>query len=63
MLVLTRKIGEGIVISGSICVLVLGIERGRVKIGISAPTEVTVIREELLAGQGKHQPTEAKEQA
>ena len=63
MLVLRRKIGEGIVISGSICVLILGIEPGRVKIGISAPTEVTIMREELLAGQGKDQPKEAKEQA
>lgn len=48
MLVLTRKIDQGIVISGNIYVRVLGVERDRVKIGISAPLEVTVLRQELL---------------
>lgn len=48
MLVLTRKIDQGIVISGNIYVRVLGVERDRVKIGISAPLDVTVLRQELL---------------
>lgn len=48
MLVLTRKIDQGIVISGNIYVRVLGVERDRVKIGISAPLNVTVLRQELL---------------
>ncbi len=48
MLVLTRKIDQGIVISGNIVVRVLGVERDRVKIGISAPLEVTILRQELL---------------
>jgi len=48
MLILTRKIDQGIVISGNIFVRVLGVERDRVKIGISAPAEVTVLRQELL---------------
>jgi len=48
MLVLTRKIDQGIVISGNIFVRVLGVERDRVKIGISAPLNVTVLRQELL---------------
>jgi len=48
MLVLTRKIDQGIVISGNILVRVLGVERDRVKIGISAPLNITVLREELL---------------
>lgn len=48
MLILTRKIDQGIVISGNILVRVLGVERDRVKIGISAPLEVTVLRQELL---------------
>ena len=47
MLILTRKIDQGIVISGNILVRVLGVERDRVKIGISAPTEITVLRQEL----------------
>jgi carbon storage regulator len=48
MLVLTRKIDQGIVIAGNIVVRVLGVERDRVKIGISAPLEVTILRQELL---------------
>ena len=48
MLILTRKIDQGIVISGNIIVRVLGVERDRVKIGIAAPAEITVLREELL---------------
>ena len=48
MLVLTRKIDQGIVISGNIYVRVLGVERDRVKIGIQAPLDVTVLRQELL---------------
>ena len=48
MLVLTRKIDQGIVISGNILIRVLGVERDRVKIGISAPLNITVLRQELL---------------
>jgi carbon storage regulator len=48
MLILTRKIDQGIIISGNILVRVLGVERDRVKIGISAPAEVPVLRQELL---------------
>ena len=47
MLVLSRKVMEGVVLSGNIHVQVLSIKRGRVKIGISAPSEVEVLREEL----------------
>ena len=50
MLILTRKVDQGIVISGNILVRVLGVERDRVKIGISAPGEVTVLRQELWTG-------------
>ena len=48
MLVLTRKIDQGIVISGNIFIRVLGVERDRVKIGISAPMDVAILRQELL---------------
>ncbi len=48
MLVLTRKIDQGIVISGNIIVRVLGVERDRVKLGISAPLDIPVLRQELL---------------
>ena len=48
MLVLTRKVDQGIVIAGNIYIRVLGVERDRVKIGIDAPREIPVLREELL---------------
>jgi carbon storage regulator len=48
MLILTRKVDQGIVIQGNILVTVLRVERDRVKLGISAPEEITVLREELL---------------
>ncbi len=60
MLILTRKIDQGIVISGNILVRVLGVERDRVKIGISAPTEITVLRQELWSEENADQPFERK---
>lgn len=51
MLVLTRKIDQGIVIAGNIYIRVLGVERDRVKIGIAAPTEIPILRQELLDRQ------------
>jgi len=58
MLVLTRKIDQGIVISGNILIRVLGVERDRVKIGISAPLEVTILRQELLDRDREAEPDE-----
>ena len=48
MLVLRRKVGESIILAGVINVSVLAVEGERVKIGISAPPDVTIVREELL---------------
>jgi carbon storage regulator len=48
MLILTRKIDQSIIIDGKITVMVLGVERDRVKLGINAPANVTVLREELF---------------
>lgn len=50
MLVLRRKVGESIVLAGVINISVLAVEGERVKIGISAPPDVTIVREELLRG-------------
>ncbi len=60
MLILTRKVDQGIVISGNIHIRVLGVQRDRVKIGISAPLEVTVLRDELVANEGDAAPTTAQ---
>jgi carbon storage regulator len=47
MLVLTRRIGEEIVIDGNIRVLVLSIGGGNVRLGITAPATVRVDRSEI----------------
>jgi len=49
MLVLTRRIGETIVIDNQIRVTVVSVGPGRVKIGIDAPANVRVDREEIHA--------------
>ncbi|GER83409.1 MAG: carbon storage regulator [Thermogemmatispora sp.] len=60
MLVLRRKVGESIILGGVISISVLAVEGERVKIGISAPPEVTIVREELLrSGQDQHQQAAA----
>jgi carbon storage regulator len=48
MLVLRRKVGESIVLAGVINISILAVEGDRVKIGINAPADVTIVREELL---------------
>jgi carbon storage regulator len=47
MLVLSRRIGEAIVIDGQIRVVVAAVEGGRVRLGITAPPAVRVMRKEL----------------
>jgi carbon storage regulator len=51
MLVLSRRISEELVIAGNITITVVGIDRGKVKLGIEAPPEVPVMRQELLTRQ------------
>ncbi len=48
MLVLTRRVDESIVIRDDIVVTVLSVEGDRVKLGVQAPREVLVLRQELL---------------
>jgi len=47
MLVLTRKLGEEIIIGGDIVVTVVEVANGRVKLGIQAPKSVRVDRSEV----------------
>ena len=49
MLVLTRKLGENIRIGDSVKITVLEVRSGQVKLGIDAPPEVKVHREEIYA--------------
>jgi carbon storage regulator len=54
MLVLTRKLLEKLYIGDDICVTVVRLEGGQVRLGIDAPREVTVVRAELL--DDRHRP-------
>jgi carbon storage regulator len=56
MLVLRRKVGESIILDGVISVSVLAVEGERVKIGITAPPDVTIVREELLKSSSAPTP-------
>lgn len=47
MLVLSRNIGEPILIGNDIKLVVLGVQDKEVRIGIKAPEEVPILREEL----------------
>jgi carbon storage regulator len=47
MLILTRRVGETIVIGDDVIVTVLGIKGNQVRIGINAPKTVSVHREEI----------------
>jgi carbon storage regulator len=51
MLVLSRRIGERIVIDGQITVKIIEVQGEKVRLGIEAPADVRVLREELLAGK------------
>ena len=48
MLVLTRRVDESIAIGDNILVTVLAVEGDRVKIGITAPREITILRQEVF---------------
>ena len=47
MLILTRKIGEGIILGDDIRIAVLEIRGKQIRIGIEAPQNVVVLREEI----------------
>lgn len=49
MLVLTRRVGEGITIGTNIRVVVVEIKGGQVRLGIEAPASVSVHRDEIYA--------------
>jgi carbon storage regulator len=58
MLVLSRKLGEKIFINDNICITVVDIDRGKIRLGIEAPRDVPIFRQELLPAQEKTvQPT------
>ena len=56
MLVLSRKPGESILIGEEIEIRVLSIVGGKIKLGITAPPHVSVMRSEVVARMGGGEP-------
>ncbi len=48
MLILTRRVGETLMIGDSVTVTVLGVKGNQVRVGITAPKDVAVHREEIF---------------
>ncbi len=61
MLVLSRRVGETLTIGNNIQVTMLGIRGNRVQIGISAPTQIPVHRQEIYNRIKKSQATPQRE--
>ena len=61
MLVLSRKVGQKILIGDNISVTVVRVGQGGVRIGIEAPEEMEVVREELKAADPESRGREASQ--
>ncbi|MGH6636041.1 MAG: carbon storage regulator CsrA [Gammaproteobacteria bacterium] len=47
MLILTRRVGESLMIADDVSITVLGIKGNQVRLGVNAPKEISVHREEI----------------
>lgn len=59
MLILTRRVGESLMIGDEIVVTILGVKGNQIRVGISAPKDVSVHREEIYQRiQQEKQPSD-----
>lgn len=63
MLILQRKPGESLVIGENISISVVSIDGGRVRLAISAPPEVSILRSELLDAKAANRDSAVEEAA
>ena len=61
MLILQRKPGESLVIGGDISITVVSVEGGRVRLAISAPQDVPILRSELVAATAANKDSAVEE--
>ena len=63
MLILQRKPGESVIIGDEISISVVSVEGGRVRLAISAPQEVPILRSELLDATAANRDSAVEEAA